>query len=235
MFSIKSILCSQTVYFEVFAHPKWAVLLGYSKMSKIKDLTGQKFGRLTVIKFDHIKKQAVWECQCLCGKKTLVPGYDLISGNTKSCGCARIKHKMKGTRLYRIWRSMINRCNNPEYHGYRNYGGRGIGICEEWHNFVAFRDWAITSGYNDKLSIDRINQNGNYEPLNCKWSTMKEQENNRRNNHLLTFNGKTQSVSLWSEELGINKNTLFSRVCNMGWSAERALTEPIKRRTRTGQ
>lgn len=167
-------------------------------MRKLIDLTGQRFGRLLVIRRVECEKhgEAKWLCQCDCGNETAVFGYLLRSGKTSSCGCSKhdetFRNKKKeqstvhggcGTRLYRIWIGMKNRCYNPNAAKYKDYGGRGITICAEWKNdFPAFRDWALSHGYTDALSIDRIDVDGNYEPSNCRWATAKEQRHNRRDN-----------------------------------------------------
>ena len=133
----------------------------------------------------------------------------------------------KHTRLYGIYTLMKQRCYNPHKDNYYLYGGRGIKVCDAWKNdFKTFYDWAYSNGYTDKMTIDRINVNGNYEPSNCRWITMYEQQSNKRNNVFLTFNGKTQIIQRWSEELGISAIRI-SRRLKTGWSVERALTEPI--------
>lgn len=137
-------------------------------------------------------------------------------------------------RLWEIWRHMRERCDSPYHKSYADYGGRGISVCDEWEqSFEAFAEWAYANGYDDdapfmQCTIDRIDLNGNYEPSNCRWATMKEQCNNRRNNRVLTHNGKSQTLIAWSEETKIPYSTLWRRI-NKGWSVERALTTPIKR------
>ena len=206
-------------------------------MSKLNNLAGQKFGCLSVIERSGSTKRglAVWHCRCDCGKETDVIGCHLLSGQTKSCGHLRYNsinftHRMSKTRLYRIWRSMRNRCFYQKHKSYSDYGGRGITVCSTWEkDFQAFFDWAMKNGYSDNLTIDRIDYNGNYEPSNCRWATMKVQENNRRNNHLLTFNGDTKTLTQWSVKQGIGDNILYQRLRN-GWSIEKALLTPVKKR-----
>ncbi len=172
-------------------------------MPKFKDLTGQRFGMLTVVRLHEkyirtISKRAVykWECLCDCGKTTIVSTSNLQIGHVKSCKCLRqqlsteriieqskknIKHGFAGTRLYYTWHAMIKRCCNKKNSNYKDYGGRGIKVCDEWlHNFQSFYDWAMANGYTDELTIDRINVDGNYEPSNCRWATHKQQSMNRR-------------------------------------------------------
>lgn len=157
------------------------------------DLLNQKFGRLTVIRKAGKTNQnaQLWECVCECGQHTFTTTARLRKGKTRSCGClhletlrtATYKHGGGGTRLYYSWYAMVDRCNNPKNKRFHRYGGRGISVCEEWEkDFSVFREWAMKNGYSDDLSIDRIDNDGNYEPSNCKWSTAKEQANNRSTN-----------------------------------------------------
>ena len=135
-------------------------------------------------------------------------------------------------KLYNIWRGMRKRCYCPTYYAYPQYGGRGIGICEEWRSFESFYKWALENGYSPSLSIDRIDNNGNYEPCNCRWATWKEQGNNRRTTVLVTYNGKTQSVTMWAEEIGIPRETLRGRLNRGKMSIEEALTAQKNQITR---
>ena len=161
---------------------------------RLIDLTGKRFGRLVVIeRSDKIGSHPMWLCECDCGNRVIVDGANLRTNHTKSCGCYhseiapknRTKHGKSYTRLHRIWACMKQRCYYPKRHNYHNYGGRGITICDEWRtDFQAFYDWAMANGYNDNLSIDRVDVNGNYRPENCRWATMKEQQNNRRNTRI---------------------------------------------------
>lgn len=193
-------------------------------MARVKDLSGQKFGRLTVIKRGENNKHGLprWECKCDCGKITLVSGQHLREEKVKSCGCLK-KSKINNKRLYRIWGSMKNRCENPNRRDYKYYGARGIKICDEWHDFLTFYEWAINNGYSDTLTLDRKDVNGSYEPSNCKWATVKEQGNNRTNNHLITYNGETKTIAQWAEERNINHDTLYSRINRAHWNIGRAL------------
>ena len=192
-------------------------------MKKIRlDLTGQRFGQLVVVGYSHTDKhgKSMWLCKCDCGNSKIVSGANLRSQNTKSCGCLHkqilsetaTKHGKFGYRLYWIWHGMKSRCYNPNDKRFSVYGGRGITVCDEWRNsFEAFYEWAMSNGYADNLTIDRKDTNGNYCPENCRWITNKEQQNNRRNNRLIAYNGKTQTLKQWAEELGINYQTLYTR------------------------
>lgn len=138
------------------------------------------------------------------------------------------KHGKRHTRIYNIWRSMRQRCYNPNTNRYKNYGAKGVIVCDEWRNsFEAFYEWAMQSGYKEGLTIDRKDTNGNYEPTNCRWATQKSQQNNRENNHLLTHNGETHTIAEWSEKTGIKKGTICARL-KSGWSVVETLTtQPI--------
>ena len=189
---------------------------------KFKDLTGKVFGELTVICEDTERENTsdtYWVCQCSCGNKTSVYGSDLTRGNTKSCGrkiCSAFKsrkerksHKKGGTKLYTVWTGIKQRCLNPNSDNYIRYGGRGITICDEWKNdFLCFEKWAIENGYNENLTIDRIDVNGNYCPENCRWITHKEQSNNLRTNHIETYEGVMKTIPQWSELLKVSEYTI---------------------------
>lgn len=206
-------------------------------MGRLNDLTGQRFGRLTVIERAENKKdgRAKWLCQCDCGKTTVTTGTNLRTGVTKSCGCymiecetARIKeicttHGKSHTRLYKTWRNMKQRCYNPNNTYYHRYGGRGITVCADWkQNFKAFYDWAMTSGYQDDLSIDRINNDKGYSPDNCRWATRKVQERNKSRNRLVELNGKTKTLAEWCEIYAVDYDK--ARSClRYGGSPEEAL------------
>ena len=204
-----------------------------------EDLTGQRFERLTVIErgpdqvFPCGQRRVRWVCKCDCGNTSTVLARGLKSGNTKSCGCysrdmARIpkcvKHGESRSRLYNIRSGMLYRCNNPNSQEYKNYGARGVKVCEEWTNsYEVFRDWALSNGYDDALSIDRIDPSGDYEPSNCRWATPIEQGNNKRDSHRITYKGETKTITEWGRALDILPETIGFRLDKMGWSIEDAL------------
>ena len=204
------------------------------------DLTGKRFGRLTVLEKSCLdvgdKGKTYYICRCDCGNMTINYSSDLTCNKTLSCGCysrentkqRKLKHGQAETRLYEIWQNMKKRCSNTRSTLYKNYGGRGITVCEEWQEFEPFRDWAMANGYSDDLSIDRIDVNGNYCPENCRWATRKEQANNTRKNHYLTYNGRTMTMRQWADELGVSYNLIRDRINKLGWSVEDALTTPRK-------
>ena len=132
-------------------------------------------------------------------------------------------HGETKTRLHKIWESMLARCEYQKHPHYNEYGGRGITVCEEWHNYNTFKDWAKDNGYSENLTIDRKNNNGNYEPDNCRWITNALQQRNKNNCQMLNHNGKTQTLSEWARELGINRGTLWSRINILHWEVEKAL------------
>lgn len=206
-------------------------------MGKFVDLSGKKFGKLTVIKREgsynlpngkHIPK---WLCRCDCGNYIYNKSYALTSLHSKSCGCAKAeasrklltKYGMGDTRLASIWRDMRKRCYYSNCNIYKNYGGRGIKVCSEWKDdFMNFYNWAINNGYNDKLTIDRIDVNGNYEPSNCRWVTKKNQGNNRRNNCYLIYNNEKITLTQLANILNKNEKTISKQKLR-GWSLEKIL------------
>lgn len=209
-----------------------------NSLGRYIDLTGMRFGKLSVIERaeDYVSPRGyrgvAWKCRCDCGKDVVIRGCNLRNGKSLSCGCNRIEHPnrlthgQKGTRLYAIWKSMKGRCYNKNNNSYRDYGGRGITVCDEWReNFENFRDWAITHGYAETLSIDRIDNNCGYSPRNCRWVDWYTQANNTRHNHLVSHNGQTLTLSEWSKSTGVPYHRLKDRINKLGWDIERALTE----------
>lgn len=149
------------------------------------------------------------------------------------CGKEHInyKHGLYKTRIYKIWESMKNRCYCKGETSYKYYGAKGVTVCDEWRNdFKAFYDWTISHGYSDELTLDRVDVNGNYEPTNCRWITMKEQSRNKSNNRYLSYNGKTQCIVDWANEVKIDRRTITRRIDIFGWSVEKALTTPVRKR-----
>lgn len=142
-------------------------------------------------------------------------------------GKGNYKHGLRHKRIYNIWRNMWHRCTKPTDTNYRNYGERGISVCEEWKDPKVFADWAYKNGYSDSLTIDRIDVNGNYEPRNCRWVTYTAQANNKTNNVLIEYNGEKHTFSEWGKITGIPLKTIWGRIRVRGWSAEKALTTPV--------
>ena len=209
-------------------------------MRKPLEITGKRFGRILVIERadDAIMKNGAhrsrWKCLCDCGKTTIVIGANLTNGHTQSCGCLHRevtgeKHRAHGltrTRLYRIWSNMKDRCYRKNNRYYSDYGARGITVCPEWRDsFEIFRDWAMANGYQDDLTLDRKDNDGPYSPGNCRWATKTQQANNKRNNRLITYNGKTQTLAQWAEEYGISPSCLGLRINRYKWPIHKALNE----------
>lgn len=208
------------------------------------DLTGKTFERLYVMRRagSYVapcgQKEPLWECICSCGKTVYVRGSMLRSGRQKSCGCysadcshdRAFKHGFcDKERLYNVWGLMRNRCNNPKSAHYNLYGGRGIKVCDEWSSYLKFREWALGNGYDDSLTLDRIDSNGDYCAENCRWVSQKAQCNNKRNNHYITYNGETKTMSEWAEYLNISYHVIRNRINNYGWNIKRAFTTPVRR------
>lgn len=193
------------------------------------DLSNMEFDNFKVVR--RLKPEEVerkrynWLCECNCGRMFYGNTNKIKTGHTKSCGCLKEKDKIRignlnrkyhysNRRMYAIYRAMILRCYNPNIKGFSDYGGRGIEVCEEWRSengFDVFYEWAIQNGYEENLTIDRIDVNRNYKPSNCRWVTNLKQQNNRRNNIMLTYDGKTQSLKEWSRELNINYSAMHWR------------------------
>lgn len=204
------------------------------------NIIGKRFGRLTVLEHSHDAGYTKYFlCKCDCGKLTTVAKGSLTTGKQVSCGCLRNEHIASINRLPdgyirlgKIFRSMKRRCYDPKSNRYMRYGARGITICDEWlNNINAFRSWAIKNGYRDDLSIDRINNDAGYSPENCRWIKKSDQLSNYSGNVIIEFRGKSQTLAQWGRELNIPSSTLHNRIRVHGWSIERALTEPIRKRS----
>lgn len=208
-------------------------------------LPGQVFGYLTVI--DKSETPRYWaksndyDCLCVCGKITQATARQLAGEvvRKRSCGCKSREmtkpfvttHGKGEHRLYRIYHHMKERCINPKNDSYDNYGGRGIEVCDEWRDdFMEFYNWALANGYEETLTIDRIDNNGNYEPGNCRWVNQKVQQNNRRMNRVLQHNGQSMTSTQWAEHLNISYKTLERRINHLGWPTGKALTKPLRKR-----
>lgn len=204
------------------------------------DLSGQRFGRWTVIsragRTKH--KNATWMCQCDCGAHGVVASNQLRRGKSQSCGCLASEaksirsktHGMRRTRTYRIWMNMIQRCTQPTNFSYPRYGGAGITCCERWEK--SFADFYSDMGEapHDK-TLDRIDVNRGYEVSNCRWASYTEQNRNKRSNRILALGGKEMCVEDWADETGIRGATIRNRIDVLGWDVERALTVPVKKRS----
>lgn len=206
---------------------------------KAIDISGQKFGRLTALyRLHNIKGRTKWICVCECGNFIEVTTDNLRRGTTISCGCYRhnalgersITHGKSNSRLYYIYCHMKSRCYNHNNPRYKDYGGRGITICDEWINdFMAFYNWAYEHGYKSNLTIDRIDNNKGYTPDNCQWATKEQQNRNRRNVKLYTLRGETHCLREWCSILNINYKTIHRRIHVHKWDVERALFTPIRK------
>lgn len=206
-------------------------------MPKIIDLTGKRFGRLIVIKENGRTKSGskLWLCQCDCGKSVIASQGNLKRGNTMSCGCIMQIHGESRTRLYSIWRHMKHRCTNINDKDYNYYGGKGIKVCKDWDNYENFRDWAVSSGYDDTLTIDRINPNKDYEPNNCRWIT--SSENSARVVHaksarFLNVDGELKNETQLAKEIGVVQQTIHAWIKKYG---ENGAIEKIKERLKNNE
>lgn len=196
-----------------------------------KNIVGNKYGKLLVLEATEKRssnRNIIWKCLCECGNIAFVTTNSLNSGHTKSCGCLLNyntlsqagkkggsigKHYLSKTNLYKVYNHMIYRCYNKKNISYKNYGGRGIKVCEEWKNdFMSFYNWAINNGYRADLTLDRIDVNGNYEPNNCRWATIKEQANNKRNNRFVEYKNEKYTISQLSDKMNVKYNTLYTKL-----------------------
>ena len=211
-------------------------------MTQFDDLTGEFINGIYVIKLlKKGKSRNTWLCLCPKCKEEfkIVGGRTKLNSISQCKGCSisekKSTHKMSKSRIYHIHSKMISRCYNDNNKDYEHYGGRGIKIYDEWlgdNGFINFYNWAIENGYNDNLTIDRIDVNGNYEPNNCRWTDIKTQENNRTNSRIINFRGETHTLSQWAEILGFNYFTLSTRIYYRNWDIEKAFTTPVKERNK---
>lgn len=208
-------------------------------MGEYIDLIGKRFGRLTVIeRAPSTVKNGYYEtwsvCKCDCGNTVTVRNRHLRGGNVRSCGCLEkenltrihknnITHGDSKTRLYSIWGGIIQRCKNKNNNRYESYGGKGIDIAQEWLDYDAFKTWALENGYQDNLSIDRIDNSLGYYPDNCRWIEMKDQAGNKTTNHIISVDGEEMTIAKASEIYNIPYCTLWARICVYGWPVERAV------------
>lgn len=203
-------------------------------MSAFIDLTGQRFGRLLALKWGRTNAgRSAWECQCDCGTVKSVDASSLRGGLSRSCGCGVKEsavqrfttHGGSKSQMYRLWASMIQRCTQPNDGSFARYGGRGITVCERWRDFAAF---AADMGPRPSPghSIDRIDNDGHYDPGNCRWATAHEQGLNKRTNRILELNGKRQAMSVWAKQLGMTSASLMERLDSGRWTVEQALSIP---------
>lgn len=210
----------------------------------IKNEVGKTYYYWTVLGYGPTKNRVQhFICRCKCGTERIVPGSNLRNGKSKSCGCYRkervTKYKNKNMGIYKLWLSMKGRCATNVKSISRNYKERGIIVCDEWKKFEMFQEWALGHGYRKDLEIDRINVNGNYDPENCRFITIKENANNKRTNRYVTINGETHTVTEWAERKGMKPNNVTARI-GKGWSEEKAIMTPenkkgkYDRRTKNG-
>ena len=197
---------------------------------RCKDEAGNVYGRLTVLQFHGIKSgQAYWTCQCECGHIAVVAGRSMRNGDTRSCGCLRRErlttHGQTDSPLYVVWKNMKSRCLKDFDKDYPRYGARGIAVIAEWMDFEAFQHWAVSAGYNGTLQLERVDNDGNYCPSNCRWATAGEQANNRRSNVVITHDGISLTAAQWSRRLGGERHLVSHRL-KRGWTIGRAVTQP---------
>ncbi len=202
---------------------------------RITDLAGVRFGIILVLRREAYDGHGhiIWRVACDCGKEALFSGKRLRAGRTKSCGCMIIKRihgNSPSSRIhspeYNAWITMIHRCRNPRYGSYSRYGLRGIAVCDKWNNYAAFLS-DMGPRPSSEYSLDRIDNNGNYEPSNCRWATRVQQCRNKRNNRVLSFDRRSQPLSAWAEEIGMKWSTLDRRLRN-GVPLDIALTKPVR-------
>lgn len=207
-----------------------------------KDLKGQKINKLLVLEFfENKNKRTYWKCLCDCGNIKEILGTHLVQGKTKSCGCynsekasqsCKNRTIIPNKRIMYIWQSMKQRCYKEDSISYKNYGAKGIKICNEWlNNPKVFYDWAINNGYEERLTIDRINNNGDYEPNNCRWTDWETQMRNTKHNIIINYQGETNCVKYFIDKYKLNQFAIYSRL-KRNWSVKDAIEKPVKERRR---
>jgi hypothetical protein len=208
----------------------------HPKFSFFKDITGEVFGELTVLGYAGVKRHpskktsSLWVCRCACGKEIIAHGVNLKKGTAKTCGCSRGSHHMSDTPEYIAWEAINQRCNNQENPNYKNYGARGISMCERWRSFEAFIE-DVGPRPSSKHSIDREDNSGGYTPENCRWATGKIQHRNKRSNRIITIGGVSRCLVEWCEITGVSANGFIKRV-KKGWADKDLLSPPISRADR---
>lgn len=209
------------------------------RVHNFKDLKDMRFGRLTVLnESKSINGNIRWDCKCDCGNTTTIYSAHLNDNGTMSCGCINKEitskrsktHGMSKSSEFSIWNNIIDRCTNPKAMRYKSYGGRGITISNEWRNSFAqfYKDMGDRPSKNH--SIERNDNNKGYSKNNCRWATSKEQNNNKRNNRWIIYNGKRKTLAQWSDYTGITNHTILARMDGLGWSIEKTLTTPVRKR-----
>ena len=200
------------------------------------EMKGKRFGRYVVLRYvgENKAHESLWECKCDCGNIRVVPGVRLRKGGALSCGCYHrdemvnrlTSHGLSESRIYDIWKELKQRCTNESNIKYKYYGEKGITVCDEWANsFISFYNWSIENGYNESLTIDRIDSNKGYNPSNCRWVSYKVQNNNKGNNVRIEMDGVVKTISEWCECYNVPFRRVSDRI-RKGWDLRKALTTP---------
>lgn len=208
-------------------------------LKKYDSLIGKKFNSLEILKLDKVNKSGQYYilCKCNCGKIKSFRADRVLNGISKTCGCQNKNYKYgdhhnlshKYANLYSMWNTMRHRCKNPQNNKFKDYGKRGISYCSEWDDFPTFLSWSVSNGYKKGLSLDRIDNNGNYEPKNCRWVTNKEQQRNTRKSHFVVYKNTKKTIAEWCELLELPYKTILYRILH-NWGIEKSFETPIKRR-----